>query len=587
MNIPRAEHPNPQWERETWKNLNGPWEFEFDFGCSTVERRLWEKERFDREILVPFCPESRLSGIGYTDFISGVAYRRNFELSQEELSGRVLLHFGAVDYEASVYVNGTLVGSHKGGYTSFCFDITKHVAPGPNTLFVAVKDDVRSGLQPKGKQAHLYASSGCDYTRTTGIWQTVWLEFVPERHIQSAKYYPDPANGKVTVTGLVQGQGTLQLTALWEDKPVGEAALSVEDGFFTAQLDLSETHLWEPGKGGLYTLLLTFGEDRVKSYFGLRTAKFQGRKFLLNGKSLFQRFVLDQGFYPDGIYTAPTEEDLVKDIQLSFAAGFNGARLHEKVFEARFLYHCDRLGYLVWGEYPNWGLDHAHPLSTETYLNQWSEAVERDFNHPAIIGWCPFNETWGYREEREKNALLSSLYKLTKRLDPTRPCIDSSGNYRILSEVYDIHDYDQDTQSFQARWDGLTDRIRETGGVIPAEDPFFNSAPEGPSGRAPFFNQPYDNQPIFVSEYGGIRWPDDTVEGWGYGNAPATPEEFFARYKGLTEALLNNPEIFGFCYTQLYDVEQEVNGLYTYGRAQKFDISLIQKINQQKAAIED
>lgn len=587
MNIPRAEHPNPQWERETWKNLNGPWEFEFDFGCSAVERRLWEKKRFDREILVPFCPESRLSGIGYTDFISGVAYRRNFELSQEELSGRVLLHFGAVDYEASVYVNGTLVGSHKGGYTSFCFDITKHVAPGPNTLFVAVKDDVRSGLQPKGKQAHLYASSGCDYTRTTGIWQTVWLEFVPERHIQSAKYYPDPANGKVTVTGLVQGQGTLQLTALWEDKPVGEAALSVEDGFFTAQLDLSETHLWEPGKGGLYTLLLTFGEDRVKSYFGLRTAKFQGRKFLLNGKSLFQRFVLDQGFYPDGIYTAPTEEDLVKDIQLSFAAGFNGARLHEKVFEARFLYHCDRLGYLVWGEYPNWGLDHAHPLSTETYLNQWSEAVERDFNHPAIIGWCPFNETWGYREEREKNALLTSLYKLTKRLDPTRPCIDSSGNYRILSEVYDIHDYDQDTQSFQARWDGLTDRIWETGGVIPAEDPFFNSAPEGPSGRAPFFNQPYDNQPIFVSEYGGIRWPDDTVEGWGYGNAPATPEEFFARYKGLTEALLNNPEIFGFCYTQLYDVEQEVNGLYTYGRAQKFDIGLIQKINQQKAAIED
>lgn len=587
MNIPRAEHPNPQWERETWKNLNGPWEFEFDFGCSAVERRLWEKERFDREILVPFCPESRLSGIGYTDFINGVAYRRNFELSQEELSGRVLLHFGAVDYEASVYINGTLVGSHKGGYTSFCFDITKHVVPGPNTLFVAVKDDVRSGLQPKGKQAHLYASSGCDYTRTTGIWQTVWLEFVPERHIQSAKYYPDPANGKVTVTGLVQGQGTLQLTALWEDKPVGEAALSVEDGFFTVQLDLSETHLWEPGKGGLYTLLLSFGEDRVKSYFGLRTAKFQGRKFLLNGKSLFQRFVLDQGFYPDGIYTAPTEEDLVKDIQLSFAAGFNGARLHEKVFEARFLYHCDRLGYLVWGEYPNWGLDHAHPLSTETYLNQWSEAVERDFNHPAIIGWCPFNETWGYREEREKNALLTSLYKLTKRLDPTRPCIDSSGNYRILSEVYDIHDYDQDTQSFQARWDGLTDRIRETGGVIPAEDPFFNSAPEGPSGRAPFFNQPYDNQPIFVSEYGGIRWPDDTVEGWGYGNAPATPEEFFARYKGLTEALLNNPEIFGFCYTQLYDVEQEVNGLYTYGRAQKFDISLIQKINQQKAAIED
>ena len=325
----------------------------------------------------------------------------------------------------------------------------------------------------------------------------------------------------------------------------------------------------------------------MHSFFGLRDARFQGKKFLVNGKSLFQRMVLDQGFYPDGIYTAPTEEDLVKDIQLSFAAGFNGARLHEKVFEARFLYHCDRLGYLVWGEYPNWGLDHAHPLSTETYLNQWSEAVERDFNHPAIIGWCPFNETWGYREEREKNALLSSIYKLTKRLDPTRPCIDSSGNYRVISEVYDIHDYDQNTESFLARYNGLSQRMEETGGVIPAEDHFFNSVPEAPNGRPPFFNQPYEGQPVFISEYGGIRWPDETVEGWGYGNAPTTPEEYFARYRGLTEALLNNPDICGFCYTQLYDVEQEVNGLYTYGRKEKFDIQIIREINQQKAAIEE
>lgn len=587
MNIPRPEHPNPQWEREHWKNLNGLWEFEFDHGCSAVERRLWEKEKFDQEILVPFCPESRLSGIGRTDFIYGAAYRRSFELSGAELAGRTVLHFGAVDYEAAVYVNGRLAGVHKGGYTSFSFDITPYAVEGENVLFVAVKDDVRSGLQPKGKQSHLYASSGCDYTRTTGIWQTVWLEFVPEGCIQWAKFYPDPDNGKVTVSGLVRGKGALRLSAQWDGRPAGEKTLSVQDGFFSTELELEEVHLWEPGRGGLYTLLLSFGEDQVKSYFGLRTAKFEGRKFLLNGKSLFQRFVLDQGFYPEGVYTAPTEEDLVKDIQLSFAAGFNGARLHEKVFEPRFLYHCDRLGYLVWGEYPNWGLDHANPLSTETYLNEWSEAVERDFNHPAIIGWCPFNETWGYWEEREKNALLSSIYKLTKRLDPTRPCIDSSGNFRVLSEVYDIHDYDQNTESFLARWDGFAGRIRETGGRIPAGDPFFHAGPEGPNGRSPFFNQPYEGQPVFVSEYGGIRWPDDSLEGWGYGDAPATPEEFFARYKGLTEALLNNEEVFGFCYTQLYDVEQEVNGLYTYGRDCKFDINIIKEINQQKAAIED
>lgn len=588
MNIPRAEHPNPQWERKKWRNLNGIWEFEFDFGCSAIERELWKKEKWDREILVPFCPESKLSGIGYTDFIDGVAYRRSFTLSDTETSGRVLLHFGAVDYETNLYINEQFVGTHKGGYTSFAFDITDYVVSGNNMLFLAVKDHVRSGLQPKGKQAHAYASAGADYTRTTGIWQTVWLEFVPVNHIKNAKYYPDPENACVGITGTVQGKGTLQITALWEGKSVGTKSLSVNTGFFSTQLELSEVHLWEPGTGGLYTLTFDFEEDHVDSYFGLRTTCFEGRKYLLNGKSVFQRTVLDQGFYPEGIYTAPTETDLIRDIELSFAAGFNGARLHEKVFEPRFLYHCDRMGYLVWAEYPNWGLDHSNPLATEIFLNEWSEAVERDFNHPAIIGWCPFNETWGYFEDRQKNTLLSSIYKLTRHLDPTRPCIDASGNHRVLSEVYDIHDYDQNVETFKQRWDAFTELVKIMG-KIPADHPFFQAGNmqityDGP---APFFKQPYDNQPIFISEYGGIRWVDESISGWGYGNAPKTAEEFFARYKGLTETMLNNEEIFGFCYTQLYDIEQEVNGLYTYERKQKFDINIIREINQQKAAIED
>jgi len=588
MNIPRPEHPNPQWERTSWKNLNGIWEFEFDFGCSAVQRSLWRKEKFDKEILVPFCPESKLSGIGYTDFIDGVAYRRYFELSKAETEGRVILHFGAVDYETNVYINEKLVGTHKGGYTSFSFDITDYISVGNNMLFLAVKDDVRSGLQPKGKQAHKYYSSECDYTRTTGIWQTVWLEFLPTNYIKTAKYYPDPDNGCLGITGTVQGKGTLKLTALWEGRNVGIKCIQVNGGSFTTQLDLSEIHLWEPGKGGLYTLTIDFEEDHVDSYFGLRTSYFEGRKYMLNGKSLFQRMVLDQGFYPEGIYTAPTEADLIKDIELSYAAGFNGARLHEKVFEARFLYHCDRMGYLVWGEYPNWGLAHANPQATEIYLNEWSESVERDFNHPAIIGWCPFNETWGYFEYKEKNALISSIYKLTKRLDPTRPCIDTSGNHRIISEIYDIHDYDQDVETYKKRWDDFTELAKSSGGHIPAGADFFQSgSTHMGDGYHPFFNQPYDNQPIFISEYGGIRWVDESIAGWGYGNAPKTAEEFFARYKGLTEAMLNNEEIFGFCYTQLYDIEQEVNGLYTYERNEKFDINIIREINQQKAAIED
>ena len=588
MNIPRAEHPNPQWERKNWKNLNGTWEFEFDFGTSALARKLWEKEKLDQEIIVPFCPESKLSGIGYTDFIDGVAYRRHFELTEDEASGKTILHFGAVDYETTVLVNGQEVGSHKGGYTSFSFDITEYVTTGDNVVFVAVKDDVRSGLQPKGKQAHKFASSGCDYTRTTGIWQTVWLEFVPENYIKTAKYYPDQDNSCITITGIVAGKGTLTLTAQWAGKEVGTKKIKVHNGHFSTQLDLSEVHLWEAGKGGLYDLTLTFNQDEVKSYFGLRTTGFEGLRYMFNGKSLFQRTVLDQGFYPDGIYTAPTEADLIKDIELSYAAGFNGARLHEKVFEPRFLYHCDKMGYLVWGEYPNWGLDHSHPLATEIYLNEWSEAIERDFNHPAIIGWCPFNETWTYFEDKEKNALISSIYKLTKRLDPTRPCIDSSGNHRVISEVYDIHDYQQNPEIYKRRWDNFTNLIKEKGGKLPLSDEFFTKRNvTSREGTGPFFDQPYDNQPIFISEYGGIRWVDENIAGWGYGNAPKDAEEFFARYKGLTEAMLFNENIFGFCYTQLYDIEQEVNGLYTYERKPKFDINIIKEINQQKAAIED
>lgn len=587
MGIPRPEHPMPQWERENWMNLNGTWEFEFDFGVSAIERQLWKKEKLEREILVPFCPESRLSGIAYTDFINGVVYRRNFTITEKELSGRTLLHFGAVDYFAEVYINGKYVGSHKGGYTSFSFDITDYVSEGENSIFVAVKDDVRSGQQPSGKQSEKYASAGCFYTRTTGIWQTVWLEFVPFTYVKSAKYYPDLQNSCLTVTGMTEGKGTLTLTAKWQGEPVASKSLASNGGFFSTRLDFSEVHLWEVGKGGLYDLEITYEQDTVKSYFGMRSTGFEGRKYMLNGKPVFQRMVLDQGFYPEGIYTAPTEADLIRDIELSLAAGFNGARLHEKVFEARLLYHCDRMGYIVWGEYPNWGLAHDLPQATEIYMAEWKEAMERDFNHPSIIGWCPFNETWGYYENQEANALISSIYKFTKQMDPTRPCVDTSGNYHVVTEIYDIHDYEQDVNVFKNRWDEFIRTMKENGEVLESDAEVLSKGVNcGKDGIAPFFGQAYHGEPIFISEYGGTKWVDKAEEGWGYGQQPVTEEEFFARYKGLTEAMLNNEYIFGFCYTQLYDVEQEVNGLYTYDRKEKFDIDMIRKVNSQKAAIE-
>lgn len=574
--IYREEHPNPQWERSNWRNLNGEWEFDFDFGRSARDKKLYEKGALPKKINIPFCPESELSGIGYTDFINGVCYRKLIEISKDELNGRIILHFGAVDYESFIYVNGKLVKSHVGGYSSFSADITDYAKEGENEIFVIAEDDIRSRHQPSGKQSDNYNSYGCFYTRTTGIWQTVWLEFVPKAYIQQAKYYPDIDNGTLTIIGKTIGSGELTATAAYEGKPMAKECVKVCNGFFTIQLKLSEVHLWELGHGRLYDLELTFGEDKVKSYFGMRSVRLDDYKFMLNNKSVFQRLVLDQGYYPDGIYTAKTDDDLKKDIELSMKLGFNGARLHEKIFEARFLYHCDKAGYMVWGEHANWGMDYYNAITAENFISEWLETVARDFNHPSIIGWCPFNETWNftdYQEKNLKNKLLEDVYHMTKQLDPTRICIDTSGNYHTVTDIFDVHDYEGDPEKFKEYYAHISEGI--------VKDQIHRASGD--------HTQKYNGEPIFVSEYGGIRWSGEESgeSSWGYGDSPKTVEEFVKRYKGLTDVLLDNPYINGFCYTQLYDVEQEQNGLYYYSREEKFDAETIREINSRKAAIED
>ncbi len=568
MDILRMEHPNPQWERENWQNLNGQWEFDFDFGRSAIDRGLPAGGSLPKTIRVPFCPESRLSGIGYTDFIPAVVYRKVISLEKAQLGGRVILHFGAVDYKACVFVNGVEVCRHEGGYTPFHADITDQVTEGENVIFVYAEDDPRNPLQCSGKQSKHYASAGCDYTRVTGIWQTVWLEYVPKTYIQFANYQTDPENGYVIVTGKTRGSGEVLLEASFAGEPVGTARCH-SDGCFTAVLKLSKTVLWEVGKGNLYGLTLRLGEDRVHSYFGLRRIDLSGMKFLVNGKPVFQRLVLDQGYYQDGIYTAPSDAALAQDIRLSMAMGFNGARLHQKVFEPRFLYHCDRMGYIVWEEYGTWGLDHGADNALTAMSREWMEVLQRDRNHPAVIGWCPFNETWDYVEEKFRNKLLSTMYRLTKSIDPSRPCIDTSGNYHVETDIFDVHDYESDPSLYP----GYYEKIAE--GIV------MDQIARHPERRD---KQKYTGGPVFVSEYGGIGW--DVNGGWGYGNIPQSQEAFVARYKGLTDALLDNPLIMGFCYTQLYDIEQEQNGLYTYQRQPKFDPEIFRAINAREAAME-
>lgn len=562
----RPEHPNPQFMRKNWQNLNGQWQFEIDHGNSGEARELYDPEKcFSQKIQVPFCPESKLSGVEYKDFMQSVWYKREFEITEKQMQNRVILYFGAVDYEATVYINGCKCGVHKGGYLSFCFDITPYIKVGTNTVTVHARDDTRNMRIPSGKQSDRFASYGCFYTRTTGIWQTVWLEYLPSAHIKKVKYTTDIENGILQITAELVGSGVLKANASYEDKEMGCASVSSEGGIASLVLPLKEIHLWEVGKGRLYDLKLSYGEDEVDSYFGLRTVRLDGYKFLINGKSVFQRLVLDQGFYPDGIYTAPCDEELLADIKRSVAMGFNGARLHEKVFEKRFLYHCDRMGYIVWGEYPNWGLDHSDPMCIYSVLPEWLEELERDYNHPSIVGWCPFNETWDTDCRKQYDGLLSMVYQVTKSVDPTRPCIDTSGNFHVMTDIFDVHNYEQDPEKFAEAYAALPDGIQD---------------------RHEFRQKYKVGMPVFVSEYGGIAWSEDP-SGWGYGNAPATKDEFLLRLKGLTDALLNNPYMFGFCYTQLTDVEQEQNGLYTYDRKAKFDPSVISSIMTDKAAIEE
>ena len=509
------------------------------------------------------------SGIGYKDYMDAVWYHKTVELTEVEVKGRVLLHFGAVDYDTRVWINGTEVGRHKGGYTSFTFDITAYVQAGANDIAVYAEDDLRSGKQPHGKQSGLYYSHGCEYTRTTGIWQTVWLEFVPENYVKKARFFPNVEAGTITIEAVTVGDGSFCAEAFYEGRRCGQAETTTAGGNVVVTLPLSEVHLWEAGAGRLYDLTITFGKDTVHSYFGLRNVTISGEKVLINGKSVFQRLVLDQGFYPDGIYTASTDEALENDVKLSMAAGFNGARLHEKVFEPRFLYHCDRLGYLVWGEQGNWGMDPSAPDGLKNFLPEWMEAVERDFNHPAIIGWCPFNETWDYEGRKQDDDLLAIVYRMTKLYDTTRPCIDTSGNFHVITDIYDLHDYEQNPEEFASHYESYA-----KDGILAWD----NHAPR---------QKQIVGIPVFISEYGGIKWDVEGVnkDSWGYGDGPRTEEEFLARYKGLTDVLLDNPKMFGFCYTQLYDVEQEMNGLYTYGRKPKFDMEIIRRINSRKACL--
>ena len=574
--IPRPEHPRPDFQRDNWLNLNGEWQFEIDDQGDGLNRGLISGKELSQRITVPYCPESKLSGIGHRDFMKNVWYRRTFEAPAAMRGKRVFLHFGAVDWLATVWVNGKQVGAHRGGYVPFSFEITDCLTNGANEIVLHAFDDTRSGAQATGKQAHSQESEGCVYTRTTGIWQTVWLEATGAAYLREFVVTPDVDAGRITLQGWVDGASKgakVRVRAYAGKTLVGEETVNANWRATQAVLPLKTIRKWQPGKPFLYELLIEVEQggkvvDTVHSYFGMRKLTISGNRFLINDKPVFQRLVLDQGFYPDGIYTAATDAALKQDVELSMAAGFNGARLHEKVFDPRLLYWADKLGYLVWGEYPNWGLNTSNPEAAADAVAEWRTALKRDRNHPCIIGWCPLNET----DSAPSVPWLQAMMSATREIDPTRPYLDTSGyvHFDIDTDVYDCHDYDQNPETFRARFAVFA----ETG------EQAWNNIPNDPRSA-------YRGQPYFVSEYGGIKLSTGEhvgQKGWGYGETDL--KGYLERYKGLTDVLLDNPNMFAFCYTQLTDVEQEQNGIFYYDRRHKYDPALVAAINKRAAAYE-
>ena len=570
---PRPEYPRPQLVREDWVNLNGTWSYEFDFSRSGMDRKLFESKGFEDSITVPFAPQSELSGVGYKDFIPEMWYHRTISVPQDWTGKRIILHFGAVDYIASVYIDGKIAGRHWGGSSSFSIDITRMVTPGQeHNLVVRVEDDERSGQYAKGKQCGRFASFGCEYTRTTGIWQTVWMEPVAKMGLRDVYIVPDLDQSRFVVEpsyyGLEAGQ-QFRVTVKDGDKVVSQKTVPASSQT-AAELPVKKVKTWSPESPFLYDIDLEVLDadgnviDAAASYSGMRKIHIVGNRIYLNNEPVYLRFVLDQGFYPDGIWTAPTDEALKKDIELSMAAGFNGARLHQKMFEPRFHYWADRLGYLTWGESASWGANINNPLSARNFLTEWEETVIRDRNHPSIIMWTPFNETWEHPENREAAReacrMVSDVYRLTKNLD-YRPCHDVSGNYHVMTDVFSVHQYMQDPAELE-KW------LSPVDGHVRQHD-LANREVE------------YDGQPYLVDEYGGIKWvvgQEFSEISWGYGNAPKTIEEFYSRLEGLTDVILGFDHICGYCYTQLTDVEQEQNGIYNYDRTPKFDMEKIRAV---------
>ena len=583
----KSLHPRPRVQRDQWTDLNGQWQFAYDDADAGLRER-WQQDarRFDRTITVPFPPESEMSGINDKGFHPVLWYRRTFTASADD-NGRLLLHFGAVDYRARVWVNGDLVATHEGGHTPFSADITASLkASGEQVVVVRAEDQPRDITQPRGKQDWLPEPHAIWYDRTSGIWQTVWLEPVADTFIEDFQLTPDVVTGSVKVEAILNHAyaGALDVSLRIGGETLAQQRVSVNGTIVETTITIPAAQngvhrgelYWTPDNPNLIdvtaSLLDADGRavDKLESYFGLRSTGIGAGRFLLNDKPVFVRSVLEQGFWPKSHLAAPSAEALRQEVELIKGLGFNAVRIHQKIEDPRFLYWCDKLGLMVWGEIANAYQYNAQAV--ERLSREWLSALKRDRSHPCIVTWVPINESWGVTDialRKDQQSFATSLYHLTKAIDQTRPVISNEGWEHTISDIIGVHDYTQHKDQLTERW-GSREAIEQSYTEMK------------PARRRILLNpQEEREQPFMLTEFGGLSIHPREGKAWfGYATAQ-TDDEYLSMMKSLFDALYASSDVAGYCYTQLTDTQQETNGLYDENRKPKLPVEKLRDIIMQ------
>ncbi len=581
-------HPTPQFARAEWLDLCGSWGFAHD-DADAGRSAHWETRAdvYDREIIVPFPPESRASGLRETGYHPVVWYRRAIAVARPAGRDRLMLHFGAVDYAATVWVNGQMVGTHIGGHTPFTLDITDALDADQAEAVVVVRaeDHPTDLAQPRGKQDWLPEPHVIWYHRTTGIWQPVWLEWVSATHIQQVRWTPSlermTLGLEVNLNRAPVHPLALRVQLTLRDQVIADDTYQIAAGGMQREIALpmndiamnARSWLWSPEFPNLIgaTITLLDGEavlDEVSSYAGLRSTGVDRGRFLLNGNPYYLRMALEQGYWPDSHLAAPPEA-LRREVELAKELGFNAVRIHQKVEDPRYLYWCDRLGLITWGEMAN--AFYFSKESAERFTREWLEVMARDYSHPCIVAWVPINESWGLHNlegDSRQREFLRALYHLTRTFDATRPVVDNDGWEHTITDILSIHDYPRDGATLLRRYGSDEGLARVLAGKEPIHKPLLSDF------------TPTAGAPIMLTEFGGISYaPEAGTKWYGYGTVK-TGEEYLAKLRELVGAVVACPEVAGFCYTQITDTEQETNGLLLEDRTPKFDIAALREIIQ-------